>query len=130
MAADAHKFTGVHVQHLDDLLNGSPTLSVQFNFGDPFIHHPVDVDLSNPPRWTMPPELAGVLWVSNDYPFTTTCRPNPTAAAPAPPAFLGKTEDERSTASTDKRRGLSTAAAALRPLPGLPVNAQLLTLVV
>lgn len=90
VAAGAHKFTGVHVQHLDDLLNGSPTLSVQFNFGDPFIHHPVDVDLSNPPRWTMPPELAGVLWVSNDYPFTTTCRPNPTAAAPAPPAFLGK----------------------------------------
>lgn len=40
------------------------------------------------------------------------------------------TEDERSTASTDKRRGLSTTAAALRPLPGLPVNAQLLTLVV
>ncbi|MEU1368289.1 polymorphic toxin-type HINT domain-containing protein [Streptomyces sp. NPDC005803] len=52
-------------------------MSVQFNFGDPFIHHPVDVDLSNPPRWTMPPELAGVLWVNNDSPFTTPVAPTP-----------------------------------------------------
>lgn len=93
VAVGAHKFTGLQVKHLDDLLNGSPTLSVQFNSGDTFIHYPVEVDLSNPPHWAMPPDLTGVLWVNNDYPFTTGWRPNPTAAAPAPPAFLAQEAD-------------------------------------
>ncbi|MFC8270154.1 hypothetical protein ACFUIZ_31235 [Streptomyces cinereoruber] len=87
VAAGADKFTGVEVQHLDDLLQGIATISVQFDFSDSFIHHPVEVNPLDPPRWTMPPELAGVLWVNNEFPFTTAWRPNPAAAAPAPLAL-------------------------------------------
>lgn len=90
VAVGADKFTGLEVQHFDNLLRGAPTLSVQFNFGDSFIHKPVDIDPSNPPRWTMPPELAGVLWVNNDFPFTSAWRPNPAATTPAPPGFTGQ----------------------------------------
>ncbi|MEV7817760.1 hypothetical protein AB0P05_45245 [Streptomyces flaveolus] len=90
VAAGAHKFTGVQVQQLDDLLAGASRVSMQFNFGDTFLHQPVEIDPLNPPRWTMPPELAGVLWVNNDFPFTTVWRPNPTAAIPAPPALAAQ----------------------------------------
>jgi hypothetical protein len=79
VAAGADKFTGLELRHLDDLFQGVATVSVQFDFGDSFIHHPVEIDPLNPPRWTMPPELAGLLWVNNDFPFTGTWRPNPSA---------------------------------------------------
>lgn len=87
VAAGADRFTGLQLQHLDDLLQGVVAISVQFDFGDSFIHHPVEIDPFNPPRWTMPPELAGVLWVNNDFPFTTAWRPNPAAATPVPHAL-------------------------------------------
>ncbi|MGW8767844.1 hypothetical protein ACWGN5_35770 [Streptomyces sp. NPDC055815] len=93
VAAGADKFTGLQLQHFDDLLQGVATLSVQFNFGDSFIHHPVEVDPFNPPRWTMPPELAGVLWVDNEFPFTTAWRPNRAAATPAPTALAVQETD-------------------------------------
>lgn len=84
VAAGADKFTGLQLRHLDDLLEGIATISLQFDFGDSFIHHPLEVDPFNPPRWTMPPDLAGVLWVNNDFPFTTAWRPNPSASIPVP----------------------------------------------
>ncbi|ALC25700.1 hypothetical protein [Streptomyces sp. CFMR 7] len=90
VAVGADKFTGLQVQHFDDLLRGAPTLSVQFNFGDSFIHKPVDIDPSNPPRWTMPPDLSGVLWVNNQFPFTSIWRPNPAATTPPPPGLAGQ----------------------------------------
>lgn len=90
VAAGADTFTGLQIQHFDDLLTGSPTLSVQFDFGDSFIHHPADIDPFEPPRWTMPPELAGVLRVHNDFPLGTAWRPNATAATPAPAALVAK----------------------------------------
>lgn len=71
-------------------LTGVCTLSVQFNFGDSFIHHPMEVDPFNPPRWDMPPELAGVLWVNNDFPFTSAWRPNPAPETPAPPLLAAE----------------------------------------
>ncbi|MET7920991.1 hypothetical protein ABZU45_35130 [Streptomyces avermitilis] len=93
VAAGAHKFTGLQVQQLDDLLAGTSTLSVQLSFGDTFVHHPVEVNPFNPPRWTMPPELAGVLWVNNDFPFTTIWRPNPNAVTPVPAALASQEAD-------------------------------------
>ncbi|WP_406841876.1 hypothetical protein ACICHK_43605 (plasmid) [Streptomyces sp. AHU1] len=100
IAAGADKFTGLELQHLDDLLRGASTLSMQFNFGDSFIHHPVEIDPSNPPRWNMPPELAGVLWVNNEFPFTTAWRLNPTAATPVPAALaVPETEHSAPTAA-------------------------------
>ncbi|WP_329564470.1 hypothetical protein OG711_38715 (plasmid) [Streptomyces uncialis] len=87
VAAGAHKFTGLTVRQLDDLLTGTPTMTVQFNFGDSFIHEPVSFQPGAPPRWSMPPDLAGVLWVDNVFPFTTRWRPNQATAAPAPPGL-------------------------------------------
>ncbi|MFJ6518212.1 hypothetical protein ACIQJ4_08120 [Streptomyces filamentosus] len=87
VAAGDDRFTGLGLQDLDDLLQGIATVSAQFGFGDSFIHHPVDIDPFDPPRWTMPAELAGVLWVDNRPPFTGTWRPNPDAATPAPPGL-------------------------------------------
>ncbi|MFJ8697357.1 hypothetical protein [Streptomyces roseolilacinus] len=52
-----------------------------------WLDHPVEMDPLSPPRWTMPPELAGVLWVDNDFPFPAAWRPNPAASTPAPPAL-------------------------------------------
>ncbi|MHB9861997.1 hypothetical protein [Streptomyces sp. YIM S03343] len=100
VAAGADRFTGLQVEHFDDLLKGAATLSFQFNFGDTFIHAPVEIDPSNPPRWTMPSELAGVLWVNNDFPFTTDWRPNPTAAIPAPPALVTQDADPSDLSTT------------------------------
>ncbi|MFF3087596.1 hypothetical protein ACFVRB_21460 [Streptomyces nojiriensis] len=41
----------------------------------------MEIDPSSPPRWTMSPDLAGVLWVDNVFPSSTAWRPNPTAAS-------------------------------------------------
>jgi hypothetical protein len=84
VAAGADKFTGLGIEQLDCLLNGEHTVTVQFNYGDTFIHDPLDLQPGNPPRWSMPPELAGVLWVDNEFPFTATWRPNLKARTPAP----------------------------------------------
>ncbi|MEU1455703.1 hypothetical protein [Streptomyces avermitilis] len=110
VAAGADKFTGLQVQHLDDLLEGVSALSVQFNFGDSFIHHPVEIDPFNPPRWTMPPELAGVLWVNNDFPFTTAWRPNPAPATPAPPVLTAQEAPLPSSCSTSTESGSRSAS--------------------
>jgi hypothetical protein len=84
VAAGAHRFTGLGVEELDHLLEGEPTITIKFDFGDTHIHRPVEVQPLNPPRWVMPKELAGVLWVDNVFPFTTSWRPNPDALIPAP----------------------------------------------
>lgn len=84
VAAGAHKFTGLEVRQLDDLLTGTHTLTFQFSPGDTFIHEPVTLQPGRPPRWAMPAELAGVLWVDNAFPFTTHWRPNHDALTPAP----------------------------------------------
>ncbi|WP_405542712.1 hypothetical protein OG478_13560 [Streptomyces phaeochromogenes] len=84
VAAGADKFTGLGIEQLDCLLNGEHTVTVQFNYGDTFIHDPLDLQPGNPPRWSMPPELAGVLWMDNEFPFTATWRPNLKARTPAP----------------------------------------------
>ncbi|MGW2651614.1 hypothetical protein ACWC2T_43780 [Streptomyces sp. NPDC001393] len=84
VAAGAHRFTGLGVKQLDHLLNGEHTITVQFDYGDSFIHKPLEAQLGNPPRWAMPPDLAGVLWVDNTFPFTAVWRPNPETRNPAP----------------------------------------------
>ena len=89
VAAGADKFTGLGIEQLDCLLNGEHTVTVQFNYGDTFIHAPMELQPGNPPRWAMPPELAGVLWVDNEFPFTAIWRPNATALRPAPDRLTG-----------------------------------------
>ncbi|MFD6912197.1 hypothetical protein ACFWB2_06785 [Streptomyces virginiae] len=84
VAAGAHRFTGLDVRQLDDLLKGVHTLTVQLRFGDSFVHQPIALQPGKPPRWSMPAELAGVLWVDNNFPFSGQWRPNPDAAMRAP----------------------------------------------
>jgi hypothetical protein len=86
VAVGAHRFTGVGLKHLDDLLAGSLTTTMQFNIGDTWIGEET-VDLGRPDRWEMPAELAGVLWVDNQWPFDLAWRANPAARRPA--ATLG-----------------------------------------
>jgi hypothetical protein len=82
VAAGAHRFTGVGLEQFDELLAGSFTTTLQFNFGDPWVGEGT-VDLGRPERWEMPAELAGVLWVHNQFPFGVAWRPNPAARRPA-----------------------------------------------
>ncbi|MGW0572950.1 hypothetical protein [Streptomyces tauricus] len=89
VAAGADKFTGLGIEQLDCLLTGTPTVTVQFNFGDTFIHNPIEFQPDNPPRWTMPPDLSGVLWLGNEFPFAATWRANAQAQTPAPERLTG-----------------------------------------
>ncbi|MBB4913352.1 hypothetical protein [Streptosporangium saharense] len=80
VAVGAHRFTGLGLRELDDLLTGEPVLTFQFNLGDTH----VDDAIFPPPRWDMPRELSGLLWVDNKFPFAVTSRPNPAAHRPMP----------------------------------------------
>jgi hypothetical protein len=76
IAAGASRFTGLEISHVDDLLNGTPTMTFQFNAGDAHIGDST-IDMAHPPHWRMPREMAGLLWMSNEYPFPLAAvRPN------------------------------------------------------
>ena len=66
------------------LWTGKPVFTMQFNFGDCYLGKPVDINPAKPARWAMPPELAGVLWIDNTFPFGAQWRPNAEAVRPAP----------------------------------------------
>lgn len=86
VAVGAHRFTGVTLEHLDNLLAGTPTTTFQFNPGDTWIGEST-VNLGQPERWRMPAELAGILWVGNQMPFGLDWRSNPDTRRPVPAAF-------------------------------------------
>jgi hypothetical protein len=89
VSVGADTFTGLSLVELDDLLAGQPKRTVQFNFGDWFIDEE-QVDLARPPRWDMSADLAGLLWISNRYPFRVEAsRPNPGARRPMPEPLVG-----------------------------------------
>jgi hypothetical protein len=83
VAVDARPFTGLGVGELDGLLSGELVLTFQFNPGDTYIGEAT----FPPPRWEMPAELAGLLWVDNNFPFAVTSRPNAAAYRPMPAAL-------------------------------------------
>src|SRR2546430_6317398 len=85
VATGAHAFTGVQLRHLDDLLEGNPTITFQFNYGDVAIGEWTG-PLDRPTPWTMPPELSAIVWIDNRFPFTAAARVNPHARRPAHPA--------------------------------------------
>jgi hypothetical protein len=82
IAVGAHRFTGVELKHLDEVLTGSdaPIINLQFGAGDPWVASQT-VDLAPVEPWTMPDDLAELLWIDNTLPFTITSRPNPARAA-------------------------------------------------
>lgn len=87
VAVGAHRFTGLKVEHLDHLLTGQMTMTIQFDFGDVYFGDPVEVDMGRPSRWSMPEGLAGILWLDNQLPFGAAWRPNPHARTPVPPTL-------------------------------------------
>ncbi|WP_033822962.1 hypothetical protein [Kitasatospora sp. MBT63] len=93
VATGAHRFTGVGLEQLDHLLAGQPVLTIQFGYGDTHAGQPVNVDLGAPARWSMPPDLAGVLWINTTSlggpPYPAHWRPNDSALRPAPAALSG-----------------------------------------
>ena len=88
VAAGAHRFTGVTLANLDDVLAGSPApkLTFQFDTGDPWIGTQT-VSLAPVPPWTWPDDLAGLLWIENQLPFRLTGRPNQAARRQMPAAL-------------------------------------------
>lgn len=88
VAVGAHKFTGVTLATVDQALRGAPvpSLTVQFDAGDPFIVGPTTVELKPVPPWPMPADLAALLWVDHVFPFAVTIRHNPLATIPFPTA--------------------------------------------
>jgi hypothetical protein len=86
VAIGAHKFTGVTLSDVDDLLTGLPAPKIKFQFdaGDPYIGSQT-VDWRPIPPWDWPTSLSGVLWIDNQPPFRVTARPNPSPAWPMPP---------------------------------------------
>jgi hypothetical protein len=89
VAVGAHRFTGVTLEHLDDTLTGlpAPKITFQFNAGDPHIGTQT-VNLGPVPAWPWPDDLAGLLWVENQLPFSLTSRPNPTVQRPMPAELM------------------------------------------
>lgn len=83
VAVGAHRLTGVDLSDVDDLLAGRLTVKFQFNGSDSHIGQQ-SLDWGQPYRWTMPAQLSGLLWISNEDPFPITARPNPAAERPMP----------------------------------------------
>lgn len=86
IAAGAHKFTGVTLENVDYALEGAeaPVITMQFGGGDSFISESVTVQWGPVEPWSMPPDLAALLWINHTFPFEMTVRPNPNARRPIP----------------------------------------------
>jgi hypothetical protein len=89
VAVGAHRFTGVTLQHVQDILTGlpAPKITLQFNWGDPYIgEQTVHPGLVLP--WQWPEGLDRLLWIHDELPFALTALPNPAALRPMPAALL------------------------------------------
>jgi hypothetical protein len=89
VAVGAHRFTGVALGHLDDVLTGlpAPKMTFQFSEGDPFIGSQT-VNWAPIPAWEWPEDLSGLLWIENKLPFEIAARINHSARRPPPQALL------------------------------------------
>jgi hypothetical protein len=89
VAVGAHRYTGVTLEHVDDMLTGlpAPKISFQFDAGDPYIGAQ-SVRMAPVPPWQWPEDLAGLLWIENQLPFRLTVRPNRNARRQMPRTLL------------------------------------------
>lgn len=64
IAVGAHRFTGLTLEHVDDVLTGlpAPKLTFQFNSGDIDIGEQT-VTMAPVPPWTWPEGLDGLVWI-------------------------------------------------------------------
>jgi hypothetical protein len=88
VAVGAHRFTGVDLGNLDDLLAGRAAANIQFGAGDISVGKSITVDMAHIAQWTMSSDLSGVLWATNEFPFALTARPNATAKRPMPVGLI------------------------------------------
>jgi hypothetical protein len=98
VAVGAHRFTGVTLEHLDDVLTGltAPKMTFQFNAGDTHIGEQT-VSMAPVSPWMWPEGLDGLLWIHNQLPFGLTARPNPVSRRKMPQAIL-RAHDQRNRA--------------------------------
>lgn len=89
VAIGAHRFTGVTLDDVDDMLRGlaAPKIKLQFDQGDPYLGSQT-LSLAPVPPWPWPRSLSGLLWISNKLPFSLTARGNPAAPRPMPHPLL------------------------------------------
>ncbi len=85
----AHRFTGVRLQHIDDILTGldAPKIAFQFSAGDPYIGEQT-VRWAPAPPWQWPEDLSGLMWIENVLPFKIITRPNLGARRKIPGALI------------------------------------------
>jgi hypothetical protein len=89
VAVGAHRFTGVTLALVDDMLTGlpAPKITLQFNASDPYIGEQT-VNWAPVPPWPWPEDLTGLLLIDNELPFGLTIRPNPSARRLMPEPLL------------------------------------------
>ncbi len=89
VAAGAHRFTGVTLEQVDDMLTGLPAPKITFQFGpgDPCIGQQA-VRMAPVPPWRWPEDLAGLVWIDSHLPFPLTARPNPAGRHQMPRQLL------------------------------------------
>ncbi len=89
VAVGAHRFTGVILEQVDDVLTGlpAPKITFQFDAGDPYIGSQT-VSMEPVPPWRWPEDLAGLLWIENQLPFRLAVRPNPAGRRQMPRRLL------------------------------------------
>jgi len=97
VAVGAHRFTGVTLQLVDDVLTGleAPKFTFQFNAGDPYIGKTQTVPWAPIPPWRWPEELSGLLWIENELPFGLVARPNSVARRQMPSETLGMSQSRQ-----------------------------------
>lgn len=92
VAAGAHRFTGVTLEQVDDMLTGlpAPKITFQFDAGDPYVGQQA-VRMAPVPPWRWPEDLAGLVWIDSHLPFPLTARPNPAGRHQMPQQLLRHT---------------------------------------
>jgi hypothetical protein len=89
VAVGAHRFTGVTLDHVRDMITGlaAPKFTFQFDYGDPYIGGQ-SMTLAPVPPWPWPDHLAGLLWIENQLPFPIAANVNPHPRRQMPQALL------------------------------------------
>ena len=89
VAVGAHRFTGVTLEHVRDVLTGlpAPKITLQFDASDPYIGGQI-LTMAPVPPWHWPDNLAALLWIENHLPFRIAARANRTARRQMPQALL------------------------------------------
>ncbi len=114
VAVGAHRFMGVTLADVDDILRGlaAPKIKFQFDAGDSYVGTQT-VSCTPVPPWEWPQGLAGLLWISNE------CRSvsPPARTRRAMPAAFGTPRHNRAISTATTYQLTSTAAERTGTVP-------------